>query len=159
MRRRSVLLSAALLFAAACGSSDSSSVTGTNNNNGGSQTGPITATLDGKSWAGASASASYSSSIAAFAGYEISSGTTISAAAHVTGPGTYSLSFGNPNAGIAIITQSGASWSTAYQGGGGTLVITTLTTNHLVATFSFDALQSAGGAVRHVVNGKIDATF
>ncbi len=158
MRRRFMLVSAALVIAAACGGSDSSSVTGTNNN-GQTQTGPISATIDGKSWVGASANASYSSSILAFAGYEIASGTTISAAAKVTGPGTYSLTFGNQNAGVGIITQNGASWSTAYQGGGGTLVVSTLTANHVVATFSFDALQSANGAVRHVVNGKIDATF
>jgi hypothetical protein len=40
------------------------------------------------------------------------------------------------------------------------LVVTTLTSNHVVATFSFDAQPASGATgVKHVTNGKIDMTF
>jgi hypothetical protein len=120
----------------------------------------MSATLDGKSWVPLSANVASSSSIISFAGTDAATFTTISVGAKVTGPGTYNLTFSNTNSGIGLITQGGASWTTGYQGGAGTLVITTLTTNHITATFSFDATSlSTGGTVRHVTNGRIDTNF
>ena len=161
--RRSMLLCCAALFLAACGGSDSS-VTGTNNNGntGGTLNAGISATIDGKAWVGASAAVVYKNSIISFAGTELASLTTVSVATGtVTGPGTFPLGLGTTNAGIGLITQNSASWSTSGQGGTGTLVITTLTANHLVATFSFTAPALTNGATgtRQVTNGKIDATF
>ena len=161
MRRLVVLFSSALFLVAGCGGSDSSSITGTNTNGTGTTTnGAITATLDGAAWAGVSAAVVYQSSIISFAGTQVSNLTTISVASgNVTGPGTYPLTYSNSNFGLGMITTQSTAWSTAQAGGTGTLVITTLTANHLTATFSFDAPQQGGGTVRHVTNGKIDTSF
>jgi len=157
MRRRALLASSVFLFAAACGGSDSSSVTGTT---GGTQTGPISATIDGKAWGATGVSASYKNNLLVFSAFELASGISLSVTSGVTAPGTYSLSFNNTNTGIGLVILGTQSWSSSAQGGTGSLTITTITANHVVGTFSFDAppLSSATGT-RHVTGGKIDATF
>lgn len=156
--RRATLLPIAVLFAVACGSSDSSSVTGTNG-----LPGPMTASIDGKAWTGAVPAVSYKNNILAIVAIDLSSGITVEVgSAAVKGPGTYSLAFSNLNAGTGLITQGGQGWnSSSTQGGTGSLVVTTLTANHVVATFSFDALPLSGGATgtRHLTNGKVDANY
>ena len=156
--RRSMCVGATTLIAvAACGGSDSS-ITGSNSN----LTGPMSASIDGTAWAGVAPGVSYKNNILAIAGIDIGLGTTIEVgSAGVSRAGTYSLGFSNSNAGIGIISQAGKSWSSTAQGGTGSLVVTTITANHVVATFSFDAPALTGGATgtRHVTNGKIDATF
>jgi hypothetical protein len=154
--RMLVLVAAAAVVAVGCGGSDSSGLTGTSNN------GPMTAKVDGSAWVAIAPAASYKNNILAIVGIDLGSGATIEVgSAAVTHTGTYSLAFSNLNAGTAILTQAGKSWSSSNQGGTGNLVITTLTTNHVVATFTFDAPPQTGGAtgVRHVTNGKIDLTF
>jgi hypothetical protein len=108
MRRFALLSSAALIAAAvACGSSDSSSVTGTNNN-GNNSTSPMTATVDGKAWSGTGTGVSYKNNLLNFTAVDLASTTAITVASNVTGSGTYSLAFANPNAGLAILTTSGS---------------------------------------------------
>ena len=162
--RRTVLVSAlsafVVLFATACGGDSSNSVTGTNNTGTGA-TGPMSATVNGASWVSAAPAVIYSNSIVSIAGIEISSGTTIAFASFVTGPGTYSLSAGSSTFGLANVTKGGQGWTTSATGGSGTLVLTTLTTTHVVGTFAFDAVAQSGGATgtMHVTNGKFDITF
>jgi Family of unknown function (DUF6252) len=78
------------------------------------------------------------------------------------GPGTYSLDLTGTLGGEIIITQSnGKGWSTGFQGGSGTVTITTFTANHVVGTFSFVALPAVGGATGNRVgtNGSFDLTY
>jgi hypothetical protein len=158
MRRSMSFAAIALIGVAACGGSDSS-ITGSNSN----LKGPLTASIDGTAWSSVAPAVSYKNNILAIVGIDLGSGTTVEVgSAAVTGPGTYSLGFSNLNAGIGIIAQTGGkSWSSSNQGGTGSLVVTTLTANHVVATFSFDAPAQAGGATgtKHVTGGKVDATY
>jgi hypothetical protein len=153
--RTSILLAAASIAIAACGGSDSS-ITGT------TATGPMSASIDGHAWVSAAPAVSYKNNILAIVGIDVIGGTTIEVgSASVTHAGTYSLAFSNLNAGLGIISQGGKSWSSSVQGGTGSLVVTTITTNHVVATFSFDAPPLSGGATgtKHLTTGKIDMNF
>src|SRR4051794_20296742 len=99
----SVSVTAVLFLAIGCGGSDSSSLTGTNNN--GNVSGPMSASLDGKAWASPAPGAVYSGNILSVAGIDL--GITASVGfvtGGVTGPGTYSLSFGNQLAGHGTVT-------------------------------------------------------
>ena len=139
---------------AGCGGGDSSA-TGPNT------AAAMTATVDGQAWVSPVPGVSYKNNILAIVGIDIGSATTIEVgSASVTRAGTYSLAFSNLNAGTAIISQAGKSWSSTVQGGTGSLVITTLTANHVAATFSFDAPPLTGGATgtKHVT-GKIETNF
>jgi len=158
MRRIRLLSIAALIAAVACGGSDSSSVTGSTNNG---STSPMTASVGGTAWTGTGTGVSYKNNVLSFTGVDIGSGTSITVATTAAGPGTYSLAFANANSGFAIVAATGSqTWTTLVTGGTGSLVITTLTANHLVATFSFDAQPASGTTgVKHVTNGKIDMTF
>ena len=156
MRRVARMFVAGLVVVTACGGSDSS--TGPNTN----LTGPMSASIDGSAWVATAPAVSYKNNILAIVGIDIGSGITIEVgSAGVTRAGTYSLAFANLNAGLGIITQAGKSWSSSTQGGTGNLVVTTITANHVVATFSFDAPPQTGGATgtRHLTTGKIDMTF
>ena len=153
--RTSLLSLAALIAIAACGGSDSS-ITGT------TATGPMSASIDGQAWVSPAPAVSYKNNILAIVGIDVGLGTTVEVgSASVTHAGTYSLAFSNLNAGIGLISQGGKGWSSSAQGGTGSLVVTTITTNHVVATFSFDALPLSGGATgtRHLTTGKIDMNF
>ena len=151
--RSSILAVGAALAVAGCGGSDS--VTGTNTS------AAMTASIDGQAWASAVPAVSYKNNILAIVGIDIGFGTTIEVgSASVARAGTYSLAFANLNAGTAIISQAGKSWSSTAQGGTGSLVVTTISANHVAATFSFDAPAFTGGATgtKHVT-GKVDANF
>ena len=153
--RISMLFVGVAIGAAGCGGSDSS-ITGTNTG------GPMTASIDGQAWVSAAPGATYKNNILAIVGIDLGSGTTIEVgSASVSHAGTYSLAFSNLNAGVAIISQGGKSWSSTVQGGTGSLVVTTITANHVTATFSFDAPALTGGATgtKHLTTGKIDVIF
>ena len=157
MRRFALLSAVALVAAAGCGGSDSS-VTGTTGN----LTGPMTATLDGKAWASPVPSAVYSSNILSVAGIDLGITASVGfATGGVTGPGTYSLTFGNQLAGHGTVSKAGQGWTSGVQGGTGTLTLTTVAAHHVVGTFAFDAVATSGGATGtiHVTNGKFDITF
>jgi hypothetical protein len=79
----------------------------------------------------------------------------------VAAPGTYSRAFGNNNGGIATYTKNGQGWGSGVPGGSGSVTLTTLTANHVVGTFSFNAAPSNGGATGtiQVTNGKFDIAF
>jgi hypothetical protein len=161
MRHIAAFSAAALLFAVACGGSDSSGITGSNGNNN-TATGNMTATIDGKAWGSPTAGAVFKSSILSVAGIDLGLTASVGfATGGVTGPGTYSLTFGNQLAGSGNVTEAGKGWTTGIQGGAGTLTLTTVTANHVVGTFSFDAVGVSGGATGtvHVTNGKFDITF
>ena len=81
--------------------------------------------------------------------------------ANVTGPGTFNLNLSAGNGSSAIISNSTGGWGTAFNGGSGTITVTTLTATRIVGTFSFDAVPGSGSATGTVVvrNGTFDLTF
>jgi hypothetical protein len=159
MLRARALSAIVLLCAAACGGSDS--VTGTNNTCGTATT--ISATIDGAAWCSPAAGVSRAgnNSVVAVAGIDLGITASVSFGVVASAPGTYSVSPGNATFGSATVTKGGKGWSSALQGGTGSVTFTTLTANHVVGTFAFDAVAASGGATGtvHVTNGKFDITF
>jgi hypothetical protein len=148
-----------LLCSGACGGSSSTSLTGNNNNN--NSSGPMSATIDGVAWSSQLPSAVYRNNIVAIAGIDNGLTTSVSIGFGATGTGTYNLGFGNSVAGSGIVTKAGKGWGSSLQGGTGSVTVTTLTANHIVGTFSFNAVPASGGATGTsvVTNGKFDITF
>jgi hypothetical protein len=158
MLRARALSAILLLSIAACGGSDS--VTGTTSNCGTTTT--ISATIDGAAWCSPAAAASRgSNNIIAVAGIDLGLTASISFGVVAPATGTFSLAPGNNTFGSATITKSGKGWSSALPGGTGSVTFTTLTANHVVGTFAFDAVGASGGATGtvHVTGGKFDITF
>ena len=81
--------------------------------------------------------------------------------ANATGPGTHSLNvFAGGDGSSVIVGGVQTGWGTAFQGGGGTLTITSLTSNRIVGTFSGTAIPSSGTAANLVLtSGQFDITF
>ncbi len=152
------LSSVLFLAAVACGgdSTGPGSTSGTN-----SCSTPLSAVVNGAAWCSPLPQVTSSHSIISLAGFDAGITSAIGIAVAASGPGTYSLSFGNTLAGSATYAKGSQGWSTGLSGGTGTITITTLTTNHVVGTFSFDAVASTGGAsgTIHVTNGQINITF
>jgi len=158
MRLARPLSAICLLSIAACGGSDT--VTGTTGNCATATT--ISATIDGTAWCSPAAGASRgNNSIIAVAGIDLGLTASVSFGLVASAPGTFSVAFGNNTFGSATVTKVGKGWSSALQGGTGSVTLTTLTANHVVGTFAFDAVPASGGATGtvHVTNGKFDITF
>lgn len=157
MRVARVVPFIALLSAAACGGSSSSSITGTNNNS----SAPMSATIDGAAWSTPVPQGVYRNSILSIAGIDLGITASVGFAVAATKTGTYSVAYGNSAGGSATITKTGKGWGSALPGGTGSVTITTLTANHAVGTFVFDAVPASGGATGtvHVTDGKFDVTF
>jgi hypothetical protein len=160
--RRTMLSAILLLSAVACGGSSGDSITG---NNPGTGSGPLSATIDGKAWASVVPAAIFKNNIVSIAGLDAALTTTVSFAFGATGTGTYSLAPSNSVGGLGLVVKTSGttsqSWGTALSGGSGSVTLTTLTANHVVGTFAFDAVPSSAGATGtvHVTNGKFDITF
>jgi hypothetical protein len=157
MRLSRVLPVVVLLSAVSCGGSASDGLTGTGN----TDSMPLSATIDGSAWGSPAPSATYRNSIVSIAGIDAGLTSAVALAVAATAPGTFSLAFGNNTGGFATISRSGKGWTSGVQGGAGSVTITTLTSNHVVGTFAFDAPPATGGAsgTVHVTNGKFNITF
>ena len=153
MRPLTVLAAIMILLTSACGGG-SDDVTGTLSGNG-----TMTATIDGKAWSSVTPAAQYKNSTLSITGLDVSLSTSMSIGFIAAGPGTFSLALGNSATGLAIVARGSQSWTTAGPGGTGSVTLTTLTANHAVGTFSFDAIASSGSGVTHVTNGRFDITF
>lgn len=160
MLRARVLSAMGLLSIVACGGSDS--VTGTTTGNCGTTT-TMSATIDGTAWCSPAASVSRAgnNSIIAVAGIDLGLTASISFGVVAPATGTFSVAPGNNTFGSATVAKAGKGWSSAVPGGTGSVTFTTLTANHVVGTFAFDAVGASGGATGmvHVTNGKFDITF
>ena len=168
MRRRSLSFAFGLLLsAAACGGSSDSTAPNNNNQTPTATNGTFTATINGVAWgATGTVTVSRSSGLISIAGFGLintSTGYSLALAiGQTTGPGTISLNYLNPTTSLLILgSGTGAGWTTFSNGGTGSLTITTLTTNHIVATFTADAVATSGGATGTIPirNGKLDVTF
>jgi len=153
-------LAASLVLCAltACGGD---SPTGTNGNTNLGD-GSMTAAINGVAWRSMKAGdkGSHSGQIYAVVGlngtYTIALGI-----AGLTAPGTVNLSLTNGNGSNAIVSSTAGAWGTAFNGGSGTITVTTLTANRIAGTFSFDAPAGSGNATGtlQVRNGNFDVTF
>ena len=164
MPRLSALLPGLLLVVATnCGGSSGSSITGTGNNNNPLLNGTFSASINGTSWSAEGRVAvthSVSNSLI-MAGASLTYSMSF-ALINATAPGTYSLTYTNTTVpSFAILSGSGAAWTTNTTGGTGSVVVTTLTANHIAGTFTFDAPASPGQGTTtaHVTGGKFDVTF
>ncbi|HWJ12401.1 MAG TPA: hypothetical protein VNS10_01590 [Gemmatimonadaceae bacterium] len=81
---------------------------------------------------------------------------------NVSGPGTFTLNASVHNGSHIAVSSAGQSgWETGNTGGTGTVVITTLTANHVTGTFSCDAPPNgtSTAAALHVTSGTFDLSF
>lgn len=80
---------------------------------------------------------------------------------NATGPGTHSFNLQAGGDGSSMIIGSATTgYGTAFNGGTGSVTITTLTSNRIVGTFSGTAVPSSGSSAPLVVtNGQFDITF
>jgi len=156
MRVERAVLSAALLSVISCGGSSTGPDSGSN-----SCATPLSATVNGVAWCSPLPQAVVSKSIVSIAGFDTGITSSVAFAFAATAPGTYSLTFGTSGAGSGTYVRGGQGWSSGLAGGTGSVTITTLTSNHLVGTFAFDAVPSNGGATGtiHVANGKFDMSY
>ena len=160
-RVASVALIALMAITSACGGGGDGGPTGTNGTGAGD--GAISATINGTAWRSLKASdkASRSGTIYAVVGLNLPYTLSLGIAG-LTGPGTVNLNVSaGGNGSSAIIANSVGGWGTAFNGGSGTITVTTLTANRIVGTFSFDAPAGSGAATGtlQVRNGKFDVTF
>ena len=122
----------------------------------------MTAQVDGVTWsATVNPIFGYNHSLLTIVGYD-SKGSSITLSVAPTGPGTYSLTFGNTTGSSAIYANSEKQeWATYLTGGTGSVTITTLTPNHATGTFFFDGESepSEKSSTVHVTNGEFDVGF
>lgn len=82
---------------------------------------------------------------------------------NATGPGTHSFNvFAGGDGSSLIIGGQVTGWGTAFQGGSGSVTITSLTSNRIVGTFTGTAVPSSAGSGAGnlaVANGRFDLTF
>jgi hypothetical protein len=160
MRRISLISTLVIgLLSSACGS-DSSGVDPTV---GGFLTnGSFKATINGKAW----------SPIGTVVVSRLAGGLTMAATSttyvmsivvlNASAPGTFTLDASVHNGSHAAVSASGqGAWETGNTGGTGSVVVTTLTSNHVVGTFSFDAPPNgtSTASTLHVTSGTFDLTF
>ena len=161
MRRFALLSAFAIgLAVSACGSSGTATV---DPNLGGFLTnGSFKATINGGAW----------SPIGTVVVSRVGGGLTMAAVSttyamtivvlNVSGPGTTTLNASVHNGSHATVSSTGQSgWETGNTGGTGSVVVTTLTSNHVVGTFTFDAPPNGTSTspTMHVTNGTFDLTF
>jgi hypothetical protein len=159
-RTASMIVSLALVAMSACGGGSDGGPTGTNNTAAGD--GGIKANLNGVAWRSTKGAdrVSKSGQIYAIVGLNLPYALTL-ALAPVTGPGTISLNLAASTGSSAIVSTASGAWGTAFTGGSGTVVITTLTANRIAGTFSFDAVPGSGSVTGtlQVRNGTFDVAF
>ena len=161
MRRLSLISTLAIsLASSACGSSGKSAF---DPNAGGFLTnGTFKATINGAAW----------SPIGTVIVSRVGGGLTMAASSttyvttivvlNVSGPGTTTLNASVHNGSHAAVSAVGqGAWDTGNTGGTGSVVVTTLTSNHAVGTFTFDATPNLAStsSTLHVTSGTFDITF
>jgi hypothetical protein len=133
---------------------------------GGATNGSMTATIGGVNWS-ATGTVTVNRSSPNFIGLGatgFAGGTAyalVVGIGNATGPGTHNLNVyaGGDGSSLIIGTQT-TGYGTAFQGGSGTITITSLTSNRVVGTFSGTLVPSTGGGANLIVtNGQFDITF
>ena len=137
-----------LLIASACGSNNQTSPSSTSGSGSGSGTsgsttgGTISALLDGAQWSGSltsRATFTAGSGVLSITGQDPTFRVlTMAIAANAVG--TYSVTFPTPN--LANWVVGTGNWSTAAQGGQGSVTVATMTTNRVTGTFTLTIIPS-----------------
>lgn len=167
MRALQRLALIATLAALGCGGGDDDDNGPAGPPGGGATNGSMSVQINGATWnaVGAITVSRQQNNTIAFAGSGSAGGTTYAVAigvANATGPGTHSLNIfaGGDGSNVIIGTSAGVGYTTATQGGSGTLTVTVLTANRIAGTFSGTAAPTSGGGGNLVlVNGTFDVTF
>lgn len=164
MRRPSIALATfALIGASACGGSDKATGTNSTSNATTAGDGAISMTINGTAWRSLKGADRVSKSGTVYAIVGLNLPYTISlGVAGLTAPGTVNLNLATGGQGsLAIVANATGGWGTAFNGGTGTITVTTLTATRIAGTFSFDAVPGSGNAAGtlQVRNGKFDVTF
>jgi hypothetical protein len=159
VKRLPMLAASLVVFALnACGGDGPTGTNGNTNLGDGS----MTANINGTAWRSTKAGdkGSHSGTIYAVVGLN-GSYTIALGIAGLTAPGTVNLSLASGNGSNAIVSNTVGGWSTAFNGGSGTITVTTLTANRIAGTFSFDAPAGSGNSTGtlQVRNGQFDVTF
>src|SRR5262249_16645146 len=103
-----------LLAVLACGGSSTGPTSNSNTN---SCSTPLSATVNGAAWCSPLPQVTYSKSIVSLAGFDAGITSSLAIAVAATGPGTYSLSFGNNTGGFATFAKAAQGWSSGLSGG------------------------------------------
>jgi hypothetical protein len=151
-------LSLGLLFALAC--NNNASPTGTTSPL--VTNGTFTAVVNGASWSAFGPVGVKRPVANAFGITAISTTYTMGFALNgVTAPGTFDIgASGLQGSHVLVSTLTNSAWVSDNSGGTGSVTFTTLTANHIVGTFAFDAPSLPGTTgTLHVTNGVFDLTF
>src|SRR5689334_12781440 len=171
MRHRVCLAFSLVLAAVACGGSSDSGTTdpGTTNTQTPTATnGVFSAVINGATWnaAGTVTVTRGSNNFLGISGAGLTTGSAVGYSlliglGNASGPATYSLSFGNVAGSELIVGGLNGGWGSYFNGGTGSLTITTLSSNHVAGTFTADLVPGSGAAAGtlQVRNGKFDLTF
>ena len=158
-RRQQIAIIVAAALIVGCGSSGTGP-DGTGNTN--TSTKVLTATINGTAFTATTVSGAYFNGTISINGSSNQRSLTISAIG-LNGPGTYSLTRGNPNSALAQVIGDAAAgtYSTGF-GGAGSIKLTTAVLGHIKGTFTFTAYTVNGGGLGQPVvtvqNGTFDIT-
>ncbi len=141
---------------AACGTTSTST---------GGGNAPITATVNGSAFVGnTDGIATLVAGVLNISAFDAGKGREILITLHVSGTGDYSLA--SASTGIAeyetMTTTSAPQWETGYNGGTGTITVSTLTASGASGTFNFtgQAIPGTGATgTAAVTNGKFNVSF
>lgn len=134
---------------------------------GGAANGSMTATIGGAAWsaAGTVSVTRQQNNFIGIGASGFAGGTAYAVVigiANAVGPGTHNLDIytGGGDGSSLIVGGQTTGWGTAFQGGSGTVTITSLSANRIVGTFSGILIPSSGTAANLVVaNGQFNVTF
>jgi hypothetical protein len=156
----------ATLVALGCGGGDDDGgTTGPGGNNGGNATnGTFRVAINGTTWsATGTITVNRQNNFVGLAGSGFAGNTAYSIVlgiGNATGPGAHNLNvYAGGDGSSVTIGSATIGYSTAFQGGSGTVTITSLTSNRIVGTFSGTAIANGGGSNLVLTNGTFDVTF
>jgi hypothetical protein len=159
MRHTSItVLSAALLIAACGGGSKSGPTSPTTTTTGTGRS--MSASIDGTQWSTTIVGANPGAGFIIIAGSNVGGQTTVGLTIATGGTGTQTIGPGTLAAGSVLIGSQ--MWQANSFGGGGTITLTTVTSNRVAGTFTFTAkalVNSVTPATRVVTSGQFDVTY
>lgn len=113
----------------------------TSNNDGNSS--PMSATINGTSFAATGSSFSYSGTSLSVAGTNLAYTITVSVGL-LSAPGTYAIHATSPIVYFVVSKAPSSGWDTIGAGATGTVTITSVSATHVAGTFSFSAQPQSG---------------
>ena len=134
-------------------------------NGGGATNGSMTASIGGVNWS-ATGTVSVTRSDPNYIGLGASgfgggsAYALVVSIANATGPGPHDLNlYGGGDGSSLIVGSQTTGYGTGFQGGSGTITISSLTANRIVGTFLGTLVPTGGGTNLMVTGGQFDITF